>query len=310
MSINQLGFLLRRILIFLMMIFVADQAIGGLLKFYYFKQSSGALYRATYSIEKTRAEVLVFGSSRANHHYYPSLFVKRLNCTFYNTGRDATSILYDLAVFKAVLTRYKPKMVILDLNREAFLKDEISYDKLSDLLPYYSKHPEIRRIVDLKGNFEKLKLASAIYPYNSDIITIAAGNLEFNKLRKGDISGYVPIYRVWRTPLATDSAKQYQIDNNKLNAFKEIIHDCKLSGIKLIIVCSPYFAHFPAKDRSLLLAKKISQDQNITFYDYSMDNYFLHHQQLFGDTFHLNNTGAVMFTNRLIDSISKNDMRK
>ena len=49
-----------------LIVFAGDFLIGKTLKYFYFKASSGLFQRTTYSIEKTEADILIFGSSRAN----------------------------------------------------------------------------------------------------------------------------------------------------------------------------------------------------------------------------------------------------
>jgi hypothetical protein len=76
------GLFIKKILILLVIIALFDLMIGFLLNYLYFRQKSGLFYRATYAIEKTNADVLVFGSSRANHHYVPEVFEKRFRMSF------------------------------------------------------------------------------------------------------------------------------------------------------------------------------------------------------------------------------------
>ena len=75
---------------------ILDFGIGSALKAFYFRETSGIDYRTTYSIEKTRADLLIFGASTATHNYIPGTFEKRLNLSAYNVGRDGNSILYDI----------------------------------------------------------------------------------------------------------------------------------------------------------------------------------------------------------------------
>jgi hypothetical protein len=302
---NKYVYFLFKGLALLLMVFIADRCIGTLLNHYYFRQTSGALYRTTVAMEQTGAKVLVLGSSRANHHYYPVFFEERLKQSFYNTGRDATSIFYDQIITKAVLKRYRPKLMVLDLNREAFMENDADYDKLSEFLPYYNTHPEIRGIINLKRPLERVKLLSKIYPFNSYLITIAVGNTEFNKKRKGDTKGYVPISKKWTQPLQSETAKTYKIDQNKVNTYKDIIASCKAAGVRLVIVSSPYFIRFKSEDNSLALAKLLAKKESIAFYDFSQDAYFLNRSSLFTDTYHLNNDGAMIFTNKLLDSLDQ-----
>ena len=124
-------------------LFFIDYVIGNVLKTFYFKQESGLQYRTTYSIDKTTADVLIFGSSTANHNYEPNAFEKGLGMSFYNAGADGSSIFYDYGILRAVLKRYKPKIAILSFEASEFFEYQNSYDELSALLPYYEDHPEI-----------------------------------------------------------------------------------------------------------------------------------------------------------------------
>ncbi|HEX2936721.1 MAG TPA: hypothetical protein VHO72_15305 [Bacteroidales bacterium] len=302
---NPYRFFLLKLAIFLVIVIALDFAAGSVLRYFYFKQESGLLYRTTYSIEKTTADVLVIGSSRATYHYIPVTFEKELNLTFYNAGHIGSSILYHTAILKSVLTRYTPKIVILDFNANEISKMQYSYDQLSSLQPYYKSHPEIRSTVELRSKFEKLKMWSSIYPYNSSLFTIAIGNTEFNKKRRGDIQGFIPLTKVWNEPLQPDTQTiNSDMDNYKIKAYETFIQLCKQSQIKLFIVCSPYFVKSKGENCSLKLAKEIAKRNNIAFFDHSTDTIFTHNQILFTDIDHLNENGAKIFSNMVRDDVS------
>ena len=169
-------YFVTKLFTFLLLIFAIDYCVGQLLSYFYFKQKSGVDYRTTYSINITKEDILIFGSSRANHHYHPHIFKSRLHMSYYNAGRDGTSIIYHYALLKGVLKRYSPKIIILDILNKEFQKNADSYEKISPLLPYYNSHPEIRSIVQLRSRYEKHKLFSKIYPFNSAVLKIAMGN--------------------------------------------------------------------------------------------------------------------------------------
>jgi hypothetical protein len=303
---NQFISFISRWLLFIAFILFLDFIIGNVLRYYYFKQESGLFYRTTYAMEKTKADLLIFGSSRANHHYCPDVFEGRLNMEYYNAGRDGNFIFYHYAVLKSVLKRYTPKIIVLDLVSDEFIQDKESYDRITSLLPYYWRHPEIRPVVELKSPFEKIKLISSIYPFNSSLLTIIAGNTEFNKIRKNDNKGYVPIKRTWDGAYKTDSAKiDYKIDSTKLLIYRSFINDCKIAQVNLYIVCSPYFVKKTYPDFSINLAKEIADENNIYFLDYSNDTDFLNNPSLFADINHLNDSGATIFSYRVADEIIK-----
>jgi len=297
------GFVFKTLLL-IVIVFLLDFTIGTTLKYFYFKQESGFLYRTTYAIEKTKAEVLIFGSSRASRHYNPNIFSNRIHLSCYNVGHDGNFILYQYAVLSAVLKRYHPKLIVLDITRGDFAIRQNDYERLSALLPYYSEHSEIRPIVQLKSPYEAFKTLSFIYPYNSLLFSIAVGNAEFNKQKMKDINGYVPIEKIWNGSMATaDSLPNYPMDSIKINTYQSFINDCVSNNIKLVIVCSPYLFKTTNPDNTINLAKAIALKSHIPFHDFSTDTIFVNKNQLFADSIHLNNGGATIFSNKIVDKI-------
>lgn len=299
---NPYLYFLKRLIIFFLMIFFLDLSIGKVLEHFYFKQSSGLMYRTTYSLEQTKAELLVFGSSRANHHYVPSLLENKLKLSYYNVGRDGSFILYNYALLESILKRYKPKTILLDISEKEFIKGDNAYERLSCLLPYYKNHPEIQPIIQLRSEFEKYKMLSNIYPFNSSLFTIAIGNTEYNKQRKQDSKGYIELHEIWKKNLETiNNSVVEELDIIKVNYYENFITKCKKAGIKLIIIHSPQFNILSNKDGSIEKAKSIATKYDIPFYDFSRDTTFLKNSFLFSDTYHLNKIGATIFTTKLIN---------
>ena len=276
-------------------VLLIDFSIGSILSHYYFKQTSGLFYRTTFSIKQTEADVLVFGSSRANHHYVPEIFNKELNMSFYNTGRDGNGIFYQLAVLKAILERHSPKIIILDYYG-SFEKKQSDYDKISSLLPYYHDHPEIKDIIYLKSDFEYFKLFSKIYPFNSQLLTIIMGNMDSNKERKNDFQGFTPLNGVWNKKIEVSKEKKHEnIDLNKINALKEFIKLSKDSNAKLYIVYSPIF-EINANQNEIKILKDILDSKKVDLLNFSFNEKFINNINLFKDVTHLNYEGAVLFS--------------
>lgn len=307
MKSNSYSKFFRNVLLLLVIVFVIDFAIGSVLRHFYFKQSSGMQYRTTYSMEETKADVLIFGSSRASHHYVPDVFESKLNMTYFNVGQDGNYIFYHYALLKTILKRYKPKVIILDiLNREFDPTEREAYERIAALLPYYKTHPEIRPIVELKGFSEKLKLLSSIYPFNSSMLTIAIGNTEMNKQRKPNMKGYLPRYKKltevgkWEVPPA------YVIDTVKLNAFVSFAKDCKDAGVPLYVVYSPTLVPEGFKDLSLRKAKEVTALFGAKFLDFGTDTAFNFKPALFADAIHMNDDGARIMSAMVADSIMNN----
>jgi hypothetical protein len=296
---------LLKLVVFLVFISALDYSLGNIISYFYFKQQSGLQYLTTFSIEETKADGLIFGASKANHDYNPFLFEKKLNLSFYNVGRDGRPLFYHYAILKCILKRYSPKIIILDFNRDEFFKDPRSYDRIASLLPYYKNHPEIHSIIELIGPFEKYKLLSTLYQFNSVYVTLVAGNI--NKKIKEENDGYVPLTGKYNLSIHVDnSSNNYEIDSNKVRVYESFIRDCINLKIKLYIVSSPEFAVPGLADYSVLLAQEIAKKYNVAFFNYLEDSLFLKSPSLFSDYMHLNEDGSRVFSNALIQKIIMN----
>ena len=272
----------------------------------YFRQGFGELYLTTYAIDSTKANVLIFGSSTANHHYNSKIFEKRMNTSVYNTGRDGTNIFYDYSVLLGVLKRYTPTTILLNFNVSEFRKNQIIYDRLSPLLPYYVTHPEMRPIIFLKSAYEKYKFVSKIYPFNSLLFSVISRNqnvMKYRNISKAE-KGYDALKRCWGRKIETDTSDgKYELDSNAVNTFVSFVQDCHDSNIKLYIMVSPRYIRYKSKDTSIVLMERIADEFRLPVYDFLDDSTFLNHNQLFADRSHLNDTGATIFSNKVIDTL-------
>ena len=296
---------LLQCMVLLLLVWVIDFTIGNVLRYFYFKQK-GEDYRTTYSMENTKAELLIFGSSRGVRQYHPDVFEKRLGLSYYNASRPGLFMFYHEAVLRSVLKRYTPKVVLLDFRYGEFRKDKQNYDRLSCLLPYYQNHPEIRPVLEQRSKYEKLKLISAIYPFNSDMYKIALRNLPSYKEEEKITRGYVYYDNIWGRPIqkANDS-KNYAIDSNIVKSYERFIKSCVERKIKLLVVVTPYFSIKEPNDVSITMAKEIAASNGVKFIDYSQDTIFLHRPELIADMIHLNNNGAIFLSGMLVDSLNK-----
>ncbi len=305
-ELNKYRRLFFKVILLLIIIGIADQVVGNLLRHYYFKQMSGLHYRTTYAIDSTRADMLIFGSSRADHHYVPDVFEDSLHLSCYNTGRDGNYILFNYAVFKSILQRYTPRLILFDISPEELYYDAAGYDHLSSLLPYYRSHPEIRATVELRSPFERVKLISSIYPFNSCLSNIIIGNMELNKARKMDRKGFTPL-----THQITDSLMRKidlsggSVDTNLMNSVLDIIQLCKRNNIRLIFIQSPIFGLVqPAKDSEMV--ENLADMNGVTCWNYFNDPDFLSKPRYFQDPYHLNEEGAIFFSGRVAKRLKEN----
>lgn len=295
---------LKKLAIFLVLLVALDFLVGNTLRNFYFKQDSGLEASTIYAIDKASEDLIILGSSRAQHHYVPGILSAELKESVYNAGREGNFILYHNAVLQCMLTRHKPKAVILDILNREFMVNPDSYDRLATLMPFYRSHKVLRPIINLRGPFEPVKNLSFIYPYNSKIQAIAVGNLDFNKKRKMDFNGYVPLPATMpRSPKAVKVDNAYPIDTVKIAAYRAILETCKNNNIRLFVVCSPYYDHLDKEDRSISMAREMAGEYGVPFWNLSAQADFMDKPEWFDDETHFNDTGARLFSKFIADKI-------
>jgi hypothetical protein len=277
--------------------------------FLYFKQKSGICYETTYSIFNTTEEVLIFGASTASRHYDPKIFEKELNMSCYNTGRDGQGLFYFLAVQESILKRYSPKIIVLELYYNALNKDRNDYDRLNVLLPYYNKSKEIREIINIRKNYDNIKILSSIYAYNSMIATIFSNLFNSENSEKGYIPLTNNVAKLEREHLAQ---KDSELDDLKIWALEQFIINCKKKNIQLFIARSPYYSEGFKKTKSLKKIEEITSKEKIKLIDFSNPDTLLTKtnlkiEEIMSNAAHLNIKGAEIYSKMICNEIKKNN---
>jgi len=312
-----------KLLLLIFLVGVLDYTIGSLVEYLYFHQGNNWYTATTYVINDADEDILIFGSSRANHHYIPKVLTSNTGLSCYNAGCDGQSLLYDYALFKSVLSRRKPKKVILDLSRTSLYHDQANYDRLSHLYPFYRENEGISQVVELKGNVGKYIRLSKLYTYNSTILVILKSFVR----PRTDFNGYIPYPgnpKIDPDEISSDSIDLgvyhesdpvMRLDENKIDILNRFIDDAQQAKIDLYIIDSPYF--YLQKDSnniSLMKINEILHKKNLKYYNFANDEIFSLNPGLFGDPTHMNHFGAQRYSMLIADIISKGspvpDIRK
>lgn len=235
-----------KILVFVSFIVLIDQIFGFFLRYFYFKQIAGQNYTLTYAFKECKSDILIFGASQAQSNYDTRIISDSFKMSCFNAGQNGGhSILLQNAQIEVITKRYVPKAIILEFNPKNVVRFPGDYDRLQILLPYYKCYPELRPLMCLRSPYEKIKLLSAIYPFNSNIINIIRFNTNSNAARKKDFEGYVPIKnKTMSIDLQNNKPKTISnniIDNNMLNALKNIISICKEKKLNYLLLALLFF---------------------------------------------------------------------
>lgn len=288
-----------------------DLIIGGGLRYLYSNQRSGIFYRISYAVNSTNAACLVLGSSRAAHQYDPDVFENKLRSTFYNCGNDAHYLLYSCAVASAIIKRYSPKYIIFDIMPDEFAPSSSSLPlhkaQFSQLLPYHN-NAAIWPYINLNSNFERIKLVSKIYPYNSDLADLVSGlDQNAHKYNKGYIelvqSEEMLKYNVVdTTKIFTEDGAA---DSLAYHTFCNLIAELRKKNVTVLLVISPLA--FKCSDpittsMCTLICKKYN---NSRFMNFTNKPYWFR-DKYFHDDFHLNGVGAKLFSAEVADFIKGN----
>ena len=284
----------------ILLIFILDQGIGFLMELLYKNQQSGPHQRIAYALNETREDLIILGSSRATHHYIPACFEEEMGLKTFNSGANGRSVLFANAMFEGILSRYTPQSIILEVYPLDFYHWEEAHARMDILLPYYHDIPQLQPILNNRNKYEPLKMLSRIYPYNSMLLTILNYQINEQEAYMG--------YRPKRGSISSDSlislapGKYMVIDQERVNAFENIIQKCKDKRIDLYLFISPIYNKIPDNE-SLRLTRRISENHNIPFWDFSQHEDFLSNPELFNDHYHLNECGANLYSMMAIEKI-------
>lgn len=282
--------------LFLGLILLIDRLSGICFDYLNSHAIGGDTANQYYVCKQTDEDILIFGSSRANHHYIPSIIEDSLDVSCYNCGIDGNGILLHYGRYRLITDRYTPKIIIYDLVT-AFDISQNDNLKYLDQLKQYHDEAGIIDLFDDVSPMERYKLYSKLYQYNTKFIQMLSDNIRPQQLV---IKGYKPIYKTMDyEPKAQEPGKKVlTVDSLKLKYLEKLIMDTQTKGIRLIFMISP---NYKAKSSvEFDAAKEIIARYGLPLYDFYSDEEISFDKSLFGDSFHMNDKGAQTFTRKII----------
>lgn len=107
-----------------------------------------------------------------------------------------------------------------------------------------------------------------------------------------------------------DNKEDYFLPERIENLY-DIINYCKENGIKPVLITTPFSQYYTDQVSQEFLQEfhdtvtKIASDTGVNYYDYSHDERFAANLEYFSDSDHLNETGALYFTNILWQEVDE-----
>lgn len=247
------------------------------------------------SLFKKSADVIILGSSTANHHYNSKMMEDSLGMTVYNSGLDGRDMIYFDVVLQSTITRQIPKYVILDVS--AGHLDGGWIDRISDTKLYYGENEPVTHYYDTEtGRQQQLKLISALYRYNKTLSYLIRVKFDSPNI----LNGFAPLEGN-KGRFERSYVNNFTPDLKELIHLDNIVELCKINNSKLILVQSPQAVDNIAFDGWV---SSYALDHGVTLLKENQNSYYYNNPELFYDGSHLNIDGATVLTNKIINSIN------
>lgn len=290
-----------KVFIFALLLGTIDVVIGLLFDHALSKATLTDFGRDNHITNIGTEDILIFGSSRAVHHYNAKMLKDSLGMDCYNCGEDGQGIILNYGRLLMEMERHQPKMVIYDVQPDYDIEENDNSKYLKWLKPHYDRKgiPDIVKSIDEK---ESWKLLSHLYRYNSEyillLIALAHSNEEASDNGYFPLNGQMDTMKIDETRAASRTG--IKTDSIKIRYLKKMIDELK--GCQLVFVVSPTWYGNNSNDK-LKEMETICKKRNITYLDFSNLPKYVHQNELFKDGMHLNSKGADEFTKDLIKKL-------
>jgi hypothetical protein len=303
MTKKHIKYLLKIISIFLVVSFIADKLVflglNTLSDQVYSGQSIGKLNH--FLKIKDSVDVVVFGSSRANHHIDP----KHLSKKTFNMGIDGCKMAYP-ATLMQLLDKDKKQVLLFHIGIDYAFDKAYTGEDIKTLNIKYNRNDIIKKEIDKLNQNNLLQKMYWSIGYNGMLPGIFKNFFHPNYNYK-TYKGFDPL----ETNQKQQSAFKHEIENrqpkpcednyvlNPLfdNYLREIKSFCYSNNKTVIFFTAPTYTDECKTDNEAM--KAIMDDLSLTYYDYT--DYFFNDSrlELWKDSTHLSDTGAAIFSEEI-----------
>ena len=274
------------------MIFCIDFASGFFFNYLKKNAKGGSTQNNYYILEECYEDIIILGSSRAIHHYNPTILEDSLGMSCYNCGEEGNGSILAAARLKKILSRYTPKLVIYEITPGYdYLKDDSYTQYLRYLKPYY-QDPYVRSVVDrFIDKNTKVALKSNLYKENSTLLAYLLDFFFFRDNRKG----FAPLSNTMKRGTTFELAHDIpKIDSKKSVLLDEIVKKCKSRNIPFLFVISPMYTALDSIYYEE--ARRIASKNGVPILSFLEQKGFNLNYHYFQDNSHMNEKGALEYS--------------
>lgn len=297
-----------KVLVFFALAAIMDFSFGFIFSWLRSHAKGGSTANCEYIANKAREDIIILGSSRATHHYIPQIIEDSLGLSCYNCGEEGNGIVLAYGRFMMLTNRYKPKLVIYELTPGYDYGIKESNTKyLGYLRPYYNKNGIKRLFDDFDDEFSFLKMKSKMYQNTGKLLPDLVDNFVFRDNKKG----YSPLFgKINVSNIDEPIIERMKIDSLKLSYIEKLILEAKNKNIQIVFMISPRYGI----NSNVLLnyepAIALCKKYNIPFCNFIDYKTIADNAEYFQDIGHMNDDGAIAYTQMLVKEMLNNNLYK
>lgn len=290
-----------KILVFFIFISLIDVLFGFACQFLNNNSKGGGTKSRYYVCKESTEDVLVFGSSRAKHHYVPDIIEDSLHLSCYNVGEDGNGIILSFGFLKMITKRYSPRLIIYDITRFDMVDDDNM--KYLDLLKPYYYEPGIDSIFWSINPKTRIMMISNLYRYNTTCLRLLGNYIHpMTNYPKG----YHGLTNTmdYETEELDDFKRTDKMDPIKITFFEKFIELTKNKGITLVCCVSPYYKDV-LDDVNYDAIIQLCNHYDVPFINYGTEVDYKNNKSYYQDRTHMNDIGARHFTQKLTNDLKQ-----
>lgn len=293
-------------LLFVALLLATDFISGRALRASFESSRDLGITRLNHAFERCNEDILIYGSSRALHHFVPGIISEKTHKSVYNCGFQGQGLRFCYLQLRHITTRYTPERIVLEISPN-ILTDTLSDGKLNLLLPFAEKDSAIMNALTGNKISEKTKFVSRIYPYNSMIYDLL---YSYRKFTRDSFAGFIPLYATMNTRQVSQNSSDpasttTQDISGSLYFLNKIIELCAQKSIRPELVISPVFYLTTEEDKIISEVKRwLVNHKTASLKDYSKFGSTYQKPEFFKDRLHLSKQGAYLFSEEIASFVA------
>lgn len=144
---------------------------------------------ANWVLAQRDADIIIFGSSRAKHHFDPRVIDEQLATSTINAAVNARGIAY-ARMLQSELLRADTDVRLFILQLDLVELFEPARQRAVSMAPWYGRNPVVDEILEDSSRFAPIKLQSYAYRYNGKVLHLIQ---DMRKSSASPAKGYVAL---------------------------------------------------------------------------------------------------------------------